>query len=69
MEQPKQPRFWIVAIYLILLTLAIPWYWPANDIRHIYGLPLWVISTLIVLFTTSIFTAWVFLSNTENDVP
>jgi hypothetical protein len=66
-EKPKQPRFWIVFIYLIFLALAIPWYWPSNDMRHIYGLPLWVISTLMVLLTTSIFTAWVFLSGPEND--
>jgi len=66
-KKTNQPRLWVAAIYLILLALAIPWYWPENDMRHIYGLPFWVISTLMILLTTSIFTAWVFLSSPEKD--
>ncbi|MBH97780.1 MAG: hypothetical protein CMM56_04930 [Rhodospirillaceae bacterium] len=68
MTKTNHPRIWIGVVYVILLMLVIPWYWPAGDIRHYYGLPLWVISTLIILLITSGFTAWVFLSNTDNDI-
>jgi len=54
-------------VYLGLLALVIPWYWPAGDARHLHGLPLWVIATLAALLLTSIFTAWVFLSWPEDD--
>lgn len=67
MAAPKKPRGWIVIVYVGLLALVIPWYWPAGDARHLYGLPLWVLATLVALLLTSIFTAWVFLSWPEGD--
>ena len=54
-------------VYLGLLALVIPWYWPAGDTRHFYGLPLWVIATLAALLVTSAFTAWVYLSLPEDE--
>ena len=62
MTVQAKPRRWIVIVYLGLLALVIPWYWPAGDTRHFYGLPLWVIATLAALLVTSAFTAWVYLS-------
>jgi hypothetical protein len=62
-----KPRRWIVIVYLGLLALVIPWYWPAGDTRHFYGLPLWVITTLAALLVTSAFTAWVYLSWPEDE--
>jgi hypothetical protein len=62
-----KPRRWIVIVYLGLLVLVIPWYWPAGDTRHLYGLPLWVIATLAALLVTSAFTAWVYLSWPEDE--
>jgi len=56
-----------VIVYLGLLALVIPWYWPAGDTRHFYGLPLWVIVTLTALLATSAFTAWVYLSWPEDE--
>ena len=53
-------------MYLALLALVIPWYWPAGDTRSAYGLPLWVIATLAALLLTSAFTSWVFLSWPED---
>ena len=67
MEPQRRPRMWIVVVYLGLLALVIPWYWPADDMRHAFGLPLWVIVTLIALLVTSVFTAWVFLTSPEDD--
>ena len=61
------PRRWIIVVYLGLLSLVIPWYWPAGDTRHAFGLPLWVIATLAALLATSTFTAWIFLSRSEEE--
>lgn len=67
MASHAKPRTWIVIVYLGLLALVIPWYWPAGDTRHLYGLPLWVIATLAALLVTAGFTAWVFLSWPDSD--
>lgn len=67
MSPPIQPRWWIGIVYLALLALVIPWYWPVGDAAHAYGLPLWVIATLAALFITSIFTAWVYLTGQDDD--
>ncbi len=58
METPR-PRA-IVLIYLLLLAMAIPWYWPASDTRHLFGLPLWAWVSLSAVMATSAFTAWIF---------
>lgn len=63
----RKPRGWIMIVYLGLLALVVPWYWPAGDVRHAYGLPLWVMATLAALLLTSAFTAWVFLSLPGDD--
>lgn len=67
MAGQAKPRRWIVMVYLGLLALVIPWYWPAGDTRHLFGLPLWVIATLGALLVTSAFTAWVFVSWPEDE--
>ena len=67
MTVQAKPRRWIVIVYLGLLVLVLPWYWPAGDTRHLYGLPLWVIATLAALLVTSAFTAWVYLSWPEDE--
>jgi hypothetical protein len=53
-------RWWIGAVYLVLLALVVPWYWPAGDTRHFFGVPLWAIVTLLAVLVTSIFTAWIY---------
>ena len=67
MAAQRKPRGWVAIVYLGLLALVIPWYWPPGDTRHAFGLPLWVIATLAALLVTSAFTAWVFLSWPEDD--
>ena len=54
-------RSWIIATYLLLLALIIPWYWPEEDVRRFFGIPLWAIVSLGGLFLTSCFTAWICL--------
>jgi len=57
----------VVLTYLVLLALAIPWYWPAGDTRQAFGFPLWALASLGVVLVTSIFTAWVYLSQSDDD--
>jgi hypothetical protein len=62
-----QPRRWIALVYVALLALVVPWYWPAADSRHFLGFPLWAIATLVAVLATSIFTAWVNLSLPDDE--
>lgn len=48
----------IIAVYIILLIFAIPWYWPKNTDLIIFGLPVWVFVAILVSLFTSIFTAF-----------
>ena len=59
-------RTFITVIYLFLLVLVIPWYWPENDSRQFYGFHLWALASLGVLFLTSVFTAMLCLQNAES---
>ena len=65
--RPAAIRHGIVLVYIFLLTLAIPWYWPAGDVRHLFGLPLWALATLGAVFAISVFTACVYLLSGDND--
>ena len=45
-------------IFLVLLTLAIPWYWDSNIETVFAGFPIWVIFAILVSLVTSIFVAF-----------
>jgi hypothetical protein len=51
----------IVAAYVVLLVLGIPWYWSPDQDRLYLGFPLWVLVSLLVGLAASILTAWLFL--------
>ncbi len=58
----------ICLVYLILIALAIPWYWPADSSLVILGLPAWVLIAIAVSFVASVFTAVILLMYPwEND--
>lgn len=59
-------RAWILAVYLALFAVVIPWYWPAGDSRHLLGIPLWALGTLAAVLATSAFTAWVYLKHSDD---
>jgi hypothetical protein len=63
----RKPRRWVMLVYLVLLALVIPWYWPAGDTRHAFGFPLWALASLAAVLTTSVFTAWIYLSSAGDD--
>jgi hypothetical protein len=57
--EPRQVR-WIWAIYLLLLAVAIPWYWPPGFRGPlIVGFPLWALVTVASVFLAAIWTAFV----------
>lgn len=63
-------QHWILTVYLLLLVLGIPWYWPDNITTLVFGLPLWVFVAILVSVCASIFTAFILLSfswNTDID--
>ena len=45
-------------VFLILLALGIPWFWPSGNSVLIYGLPAWVVSAIVVSVLCSAFTAY-----------
>lgn len=63
----REPRRWIIVVYALLTVLAIPWYWPADDVRHLLGFPLWGLVVLCMLWVTACFTAWVYVTSPDDD--
>jgi len=63
----QRHRWWIAIVYLALAALVIPWYWPAGDARHAFGVPLWALATLAAVFATSVFTAWIYLAESDDE--
>ena len=51
----------IITVYIVLLTMAIPWYWPKDSELILFGFPAWVFVAIIVSLITSIFTAFLLL--------
>jgi hypothetical protein len=62
----RRLRAWILPVYGVLLAFSIPWYWPAGDVRHVFGVPLWALAVLVAVFAISVFTAWVYLANQDD---
>ena len=50
--------WWPTAVYIALLAVGIPWYWPADNHLIVLGMPGWVIVAIVVSFVGSVFTAW-----------
>ncbi len=62
----KSSLFNILA-YLVLLVLAIPWYWSGEEHPFLLGVPAWVLVALVVALATSILTAWNFLKGEDEE--
>jgi hypothetical protein len=54
-------RVWIFFVYVILMTIGIPWYWPQGSHFIVAGLPAWVFVAIVVSLLASIFTAYLLL--------
>lgn len=40
-------------IYLLLLGVGIPWYWPADNHALVLGMPAWVVIAIVVSLAAS----------------
>ena len=43
--------------YTVLFAVAIPWYWPVDDVRLFLGIPLWAAVSIGASVLVSVFTA------------
>jgi len=50
-------RIWPMLVYLALLAIGIPWYWPDDEFTVVFGMPAWVVVAIVVSIGASIFTA------------
>ena len=57
----KKPIWPLVVTYLILLAIAVPWYWPEGYRETVLGLPRWVMVSIGASLFISCLTAWVML--------
>jgi hypothetical protein len=44
-------------LYVSLLAVGIPWYWPADDTRLLGGFPVWVLVAIVTALGGAILTA------------
>ncbi|MEQ8235075.1 MAG: hypothetical protein RLW61_02405 [Gammaproteobacteria bacterium] len=44
-------------LFVVLLVLAVPWYWPADDRTLWFGVPAWVCVAVVVSAAASLLTA------------
>jgi len=58
MDENARSTIWPGFVYLVLLAIGIPWYWPADNLVIVFGMPGWVIVAIGVSFVASVFTAW-----------
>jgi len=58
-------RVWLV--YLVLLLIAVPWYWPDDELEVWAGVPAWVFVSVVASVATSAYTAWLFLTHWDVD--
>ena len=56
-----------VLVYLVLLALLVPWYWPAGHSGFLFGFPHWALASLGTLLLASIYTAWRCLASDDRD--
>ncbi len=62
----QRSRRWMIGVYLVLLLLVVPWYWPVADATLAFGFPVWALVTLVAVFATSAYTAWVYLTQSDD---
>lgn len=54
--RPAGPPRWVWLVYLILFGLSVPWYLPAGPLRLWFGLPHWVVLSLLSMVAVAVFT-------------
>ena len=62
-------KFLVTGAYLLLIALGIPWYLPPDLTTLVFGFPLWAFISLLVVFISALFTAWLYLFVFTDDDP
>ena len=57
-ESGRRRDTWPAVVYVALLVIGIPWYWPGDDYTIVAGMPAWVVIAIVVSAVASAFTAW-----------
>lgn len=52
-------RPWIWLVYILLFGASVPWYLPAGPPILWFGLPHWVVISLLAYLAVAVFTAYV----------
>ena len=56
-------------LYLTLLILAVPWYWPTDNHAVWFGVPAWVVVAIAVSTAASILTAFLLTRRWPDESP
>ena len=65
----QNKRYLIPVVYILLVSLGIPWYLPPGLTILLFGFPLWAFISLVVAFIIALFTAWLYLVEFTDDEP
>jgi hypothetical protein len=53
------PPRWIWFVYVALFGASVPWYLPDGPLRIWFGLPYWVVISVLAIASVSVFTLFV----------
>lgn len=59
--KPVYLRWSIWFTYVVLFTIAIPWYWSRDSVHIVFGVPLWAAVSIGGSALISVFTAWLLI--------
>jgi hypothetical protein len=51
---------WVWAVYIVLFTFSIPWYFPeVLAMKLVFGLPFWLVCSILMIFLMALFTVFI----------
>ena len=63
----QNKRYLVPVVYILLVSVGIPWYLPPGLTILLFGFPLWALISLVVAFIIALFTAWLYLVEFSDD--
>ncbi|PPR31312.1 MAG: hypothetical protein CFH32_00177 [Alphaproteobacteria bacterium MarineAlpha9_Bin2] len=56
-----------VLLYIILIAIGIPWYWPQDSRSIILGVPAWVAVAVLCSLLASLLTAYILINSLSDE--
>jgi len=56
-----------VLLYIILIAIGIPWYWPQDSRSIILGVPAWVAVAVLCSLLASFLTAYILINSLSDE--